>query len=337
MIQPCCIGDVILATATLKALRRAYEHAHLTWAIGRWSKPAIAHHPLIDAWIDTGDRALPLYTMGDFTRFVWQLRAGQFDLAVSLVRSPLMSLAVGLSGIPIRAGLDSHGRGFGYNVRVPIDPNTPRHEAEIYLDVVRALGIDTADCYANVPISDRDREQVQQKLAKHGISGRFVVINPAGGQNPGMQMDVKRFPPELFATLADRLGLSTVIIGGPKDHTIVDAMIKAMRTPAISFVGSLSFGEIAALATFAQGYIGNDTGLTHLAAATGAKTIMILGPTDPIRYAPYAPNAIAIWKPATVSRGGVRTGSPQSWDWGRDGISVDDAFEQIARFLGLNR
>ena len=60
-------------------------------------------------------------------------------MAVSLVRSPLMSLAVYLAGIPLRAGLDSGGRGFGYNLRVPIDPAAREHESEIYLKVVSAI------------------------------------------------------------------------------------------------------------------------------------------------------------------------------------------------------
>lgn len=134
LILPCCIGDVVMATATLKALRRAYPSAHLTWAVGSWSKPTIERHPDIDELLDTGADALPVKTVGGFIRFVRQLRAGHYDLAVSLVRSPLMSLALAFTGIPYRAGLDSAGRGFGYNIRAPIDPDVPRNEAEIYLE-----------------------------------------------------------------------------------------------------------------------------------------------------------------------------------------------------------
>ena len=118
LILPCCIGDVVMATATLQALRRGWPEAHITWAVGGWSKQAVDHHPLLDAILDTGPAALPVKSPHGFVRFVSQLRGGHFDLAVSLVRSPLMSLAVRLSGIPQRAGLDSAGRGFGYNLRV---------------------------------------------------------------------------------------------------------------------------------------------------------------------------------------------------------------------------
>lgn len=338
LILPCCIGDVVLATAALQALRRAYPQAYIAWAAGSWSKPAIEHHDLLDAVIDTGAAALPVRTPGGMLRFVRQLRAGKFDLAVSLVRSPLMSLAVLLSGIPQRAGIDSGGRGFGYKIRAMVDPNIPRHEAEVYLDVIRALGVDVIGCLANVPVFDADREAVRANLTALGVDGAYLVINPAGGRNPGMVLDVKRYPPEQLAALANRLAsaynLRIVVIAGPSDGDLVSVVSERLDAPAASFVGALSFGEIAALAHDARLYIGNDTGLTHLAAAAGATTAMILGPSDPQRYAPFAPAALALWKPTAVQRGGVAAGAPADWDWSRDGISVDDAERQIRAWLG---
>ncbi|MBI5667208.1 MAG: glycosyltransferase family 9 protein [Chloroflexi bacterium] len=337
LILPCCIGDVVLATATLAALRRGYPNAHIAWAVGSWSKGAVEHHPLLDAVLDTGPAALPVKSPRGLLRFVRQLRAGRFDLAVSLVRSPLMSAAVWLSGIPHRAGLDSGGRGFGYTVRAPVDPRQPRHEAEIYLDVTRALGLDVTSCRANAPVRDADRASVQALLAQQGVHHPFVVINPAGGRNPGMALDAKRWPPANFAALADRLaarfGAQVVLVGGPEDRGLLDEVANRMQTPALKLAGTLSFRQIAALASLARLYVGNDTGLTHLAAAAGAPTAMILGPSDPARYAPFADNALTLWKPARVVPAGVVGGVPDDWDWSRDGISVDEAEAHIAAFV----
>ncbi len=337
LILPCCIGDVVLATATLQALRRAYPQTEIVWAVGSWSKPAIERHRLLDGIIDTGSSALPVKSPRGLLRFVRQLRAGKFDLAVSLVRSPLMSIALLLSGIPNRAGLDSAGRGFGYTVRARVDPNVPRHEAEVYLDVARALGIDTANCRANVPVDEADRLAVRAKLRERGIERAYLVINPAGGRNPGMVMDVKRYPLEKMAALANcfasAYGAGVVVVAGPDDAPLVDEVSAHLGVPAARFVGELTFGEIAALARESMIYIGNDTGLTHLAAAAGARTVMILGPSDPARYAPFAPNALALWKPTAVKAGGVAAGSPTDWDWTRDGIGVREAERAIWKWL----
>lgn len=330
ILLPCCIGDVVLGTATLFALRRAYPNAHITWAVGRWSRPALDGHDLLNELLDTGEGALPIHSVASLRAFAAQLRAGKFDLAVSLVRSPWMSLAVWLARIPYRAGLDSAGRGFGYNIRARINPRTVRHEAEIYLDVPRALGIDTTDCWANVPVRE----------SRSGDEP-YIVVNPAGGRNPGMVMDSKRYPPAELAEVANRIARAVkakiIVIAGKEDQPLVDAVTAHLDRPPAQFVGVLTFRQIAALAHGARLYIGNDTGLTHLAAAAGAKTVMILGPTDPKRYAPFAPDAIALWKPATVAQTGVAAGVPTDWDWARDGISVDEAERQIRKFLGISR
>jgi len=334
LILPCCIGDVVMATATLKALHRGYPNAHITWAVGSWSRKAIEDHDLLDDLLDTGKDALPVKSRAAMRQFVGQLRAGDFDLAVSLVRSPLMSAAVLMAGIPYRAGLNSAGRGFGYNIRAKVDPAVSRHEGQIYLNVARALKLDTSDCYANVPVRLAHRTKIRGLIGAHG---KYIVLNPAGGQNPGMMMDAKRWPPTNFAALADRLAAQTgsriVLIGGPNDHAISEAVLAAMTAPALDFTGKFSFGEIAALAADSLLYVGNDTGLTHFAAAAGAKTVMILGPTDPARYAPFTSDSLALWKTIALPAGGVASGIPQDWDWARDGITVDEAFDQIMAFL----
>jgi len=337
IILPCCIGDVVMGTTVLQALRRTYADAHIEWAVGRWSRGVIEAHPDLDGLLDTGNAALPVRQPGDFLRFVRAVRAGNYDLIVSLIASGWMSLAASLMGSPVRAGLDSGGRGFGYTVRVPYSLFNVRHQAEIYLDVVRALGIDTTEIRAHIPVAEADQSRVRARLGETGITGEYLVLNPAGGRNPGMIMDSKRYPPAGLAQLGERIAArekrAVVVIGGRDDGALVDSVAGHLSTPPARFIGALTFGEIGALAAGASLYIGNDTGLTHLAAAVGAPTVMILGPTDPRRYAPYSDNAIALWKPARVQRGGVGDGTPPSWNWATDGISVEDAAHEIDQFL----
>ncbi len=336
VLRPCCIGDVVIATAALQALRRAYPEAHITFAVSQWARPIVEGHPAVDEILDTGPAALPVKSPRYFIRFVRQLRGGQYDLAVSLVRSPLMSLAVWLSRIPYRVGLDSDGRGFGYNLRAPVSPDVPRHEAEIYLDAVRILGLDIDTAYPYIPVTSEAKAAVRAILAEYGIGERYVVINPAGGSNPGMVMDAKRWPVENFAALADwlhtHLSADIVLVGGPKDGQLIQQMQQHMQSHSVPFVGTLTFPEIAALAHGAQLYVGNDTGLTHFAAATGIRTVMILGPSDPARYAPYNPNTLAIWRPYTLS-GGVNKGVPEGWTWQTHGITFPEALNQIENWL----
>jgi ADP-heptose:LPS heptosyltransferase len=335
-ILPCCIGDVVMATAALAALRDAHPQAHITWAVGSWSRQAIEFHPAVNEILDTGTEAIPVKTWKGFWEFVGKARAGRYDIAVSLLRSPLMSLALLLSGIPKRAGLDSNGRGFGYNYKAKIDPNETRHEAEVYLDVVKALGIKTEGYRANLPVLDSARSEVDEILAQKAIK-QYIILNPAGGSNPGMEMSIKRWPVENFAEVGDWLAMETgaqlVLLGGPQDEELLTKLRETLRTQSISFVGKLSFPQIGALAAGAMLYLGNDTGLTHLAAASGAKTAMILGPSDPKRYAPFTEKSITLWKETRLNAGGVAAADTSAWDWAWDGITANDALAQLRQFL----
>lgn len=326
-----------MATPVLRALRRAYPRAHITWAIGGWSRTVIERHPDLNAVLDTGAAALPVKSVGGFWRFVAQLRTGEFDLAISLVRSPLMSAAIALSGIPHRAGLDSAGRGFGYTVRAAIDPLEERHESEIYLDVPRTLGLDTSGLWASVPIQAEDAQAAQVMLDSLGVKSPFLLMNPTGGTNPGMILDAKRYPPPLFAQLADglsqALNLPLVLIGGKNDAPILDAVQHELNQPVPVVMGGLNLRGAAALSAQADLYVGNDTGLTHLAAASGATTVMMMGPTSPKRYAPYTQDSLVLWKPVVIARGGVAVNETAEWDWTRDGITPADAQSQILAWL----
>ena len=337
IIRPCCIGDVVMATAALSALRETYPQAHITFAVGSWSAAAIANHPALDAIMDSGDAALPSRSTTDLLRFVRKLRTGRFDLAVSLVRSPMMSLAVLLSGIPLRAGLDSAGRGFGYNLRIPVDPAAREHESAIYLRVVSAIAGRTCQAYANLPIDAVAKRDIERRLMSESITGRIIVAHPGGGNNPGMAMDHKRYPPEQLADLLDRVAreknATPILIGGPGDEELVAAVLERLSFPAIVWVNQLSFADIAALAALSLCYIGNDTGMTHLAAAAGAATVMMMGPSDPQRYAPHTENHLVLWKPTALTTGGVSPTSASHWDWARDGFSVENGSAQILAFL----
>ena len=330
-VRPCCIGDVVMATAALSTLRQTFPQAHISWAVGPWSARAVEHHAAIDAILNIGDD-MPLRTPARLLRFVRRLRAGDFDLAVSLVRSPLMSLAILLAGIPVRAGLDSGGRGFGYNLRVPIDPAVREHESEIYLKLISAIAGDEVQAYANLPVTEAAKTAVRARLAAEDVGAPFIVAHPGGGVNPGARMTSKRFPPQHLAETLNRVaatGASLILLGGPGDGALVAEVERHLEVRALSWVGRLSFQEIGALAAEALVYIGNDSGLTHLAAASGAKTVMLMGATDPRRYAPYTSDHLALWKPIELdaARG--------SWDWARDGFTADEAFAQIMAYLAL--
>lgn len=338
IVLPCCIGDVVNGTAVLVALRRAYPNAHIAWAVGSWSRAVLDQQSMLDALIETGPDAVPAANPTALLRFVRLLRQGRYELAVSLVRSPRASLALWLTGIPVRAGLDSAGRGFGYNVRAPIDPNEERSEAEIYLDVLRALGlsVDQITTHLDIPVSALERARAE--IDALGISGRFVVINTSGGNNPGMSMASKRYPPERLAQVIEGLrasGVDVVLVAGRGDSDAATAVQRHLEEPVAASVGTLAALELVAFASQGAGYIGFDTGLTHAAAAAGVPTVMIMGPTSPARYGPHNHAGVAVWRPVQVAASGVGGREQVAFDWARDGVAPEGVIATALKHFGL--
>ncbi|MCU0480158.1 MAG: glycosyltransferase family 9 protein, partial [Anaerolineae bacterium] len=326
IIKPCCIGDVVMTTALLRAIRGAYPQAHITYAVGRWSMGALDGQTAIDNVVDIGESSNPAKGVRGLWRLVRQLRTLNCDMAFIPDRSPLLGLAVWLAGIPHRVGLDSAGRGFAHTVRAVVHPHEEANEGEIYLRLARAINLAANGFYTHIDIPHDAQTHIDRLLTENGIQAPYVVIHPAGGANPGMLMSSKRWLPHNFAQVADWLyqtyGATLILIGAKTDMPIVQAVIDHLHSPYQNWAGELNLMQIGALGASALLYIGNDTGLTHLVAATGAKTVMILGPSSPKRYAPFNPNALAIWKPTSLPAGGVSE-ADFDWDWVRDGVSVD--------------
>ncbi len=335
ILKPCCIGDVVMTTPLLMAIRATYPQAHITFAVGEWSMGALEGQVAIDHLLNIGVSANPAKSLRGIGRLVRQLRHEKADLAFIPDRSPLLGLAIWLAGIKHRVGLDSDGRGFAHTVRVAVHPDEEVNEGAIYLRLAEAIGITTDNIFTHVDIPSHAEKMIQAMLIAHGISAPYIVIHAGGGANPGMVMSSKRWLPAHFAKVAETLcddNISLILIGAKTDMPIIQAVIDHLAIPYHNWAGELSLMQIGALGRMARVYIGNDTGLTHLVAGAGGKTVMILGPSSPKRYAPYSPNALAIWKPVPLPTQGV-AGTGDDWDWERNGVGVDEALTAIEQFL----
>lgn len=301
VIKPCCVGDVLLSTPLIAALRRAYPEARIDYAVGPWSRPMLENNPHLDGLVDCPDEVgmgSGRYSWGEYRALVDRLRAVGYQATLVLDRSPLIGLLPYFAGIRHRAGLDSKGRGFSLTLRVPVA--RLRNEAETYLDVARAIGIFVAEPKPEFYPSPEAEQNVVDFLSSLGnMSRRLVAIHPAGGKNPGMKLASKRWPAERFAAVGDLLQreaqVQVVLIGGPGDEEIAQAVAGSMKEKALNLTGRLNWGETGALLKRCALFIGNDTGAMHLATAVGTPTVAIFGPSDPRIYGPLGRQSIALW------------------------------------------
>ncbi len=334
ILKPCCLGDVLLATPVIAAMKRAFPQAQIDFAVGSWARPVVANNPHLRRVIDTDKVGQGPFGWREVWSLAKQLRANRYDLCLTLDRSPRVGLVAWLAAIPLRAGLDSRARGFAHNIRIPVPPI--RYEPELYLDVPRALIPQTARSKFEFEPSqffpiDEDKAAVEKFLnewrlaigdwREAEIANRQspiairVAIHPGGGNNPGTYLPSKRWPADRFAAIADRLideyDAQVILVGGQSDSELTRAVRAAMRHPvadltgledlsglkpqAIDLTGQLNFGQLGALYQKCALMIGNDSGVLHLANAVGTPVVGLYGPSDPRVYGPYDAKSLALW------------------------------------------
>jgi heptosyltransferase II len=291
IIKPCCLGDVLLATATVRALSEARPDLQLEFLVSDWARAALTENPRLTRIVPSGVEGSD-FSPSEFGALVKKLQEEKYAAALVLDRSPRLNLLPLLAKIPRSAGLDSRHRGFALNVRASVSP-VLKHEAEVYLDVVRALGVEPQNPRTEFIPPHSDNQKYKQKTAGLGITRArpLAVIHPGGGYNPDTKVLSKRWLPENFGEIAARLareGYQVVVIGANTDRALVETVVATTNDPqVINACESFNLGETGALLSQARLFVGNDTGIMHLAVACGAAVVAVYGPSSPVSYAPY--------------------------------------------------
>lgn len=288
--MPSWIGDGVMATPTLRALRLLWPEAHIT-ALARAPVRAVLDAcPWIDRFVTVrhARRGMPDgRRVGPFP-LAARLTAGKFDTAILLPNSFRSALLARMAGIPRRIGYDRDGRGFLLTDRLlPMRTKgkfVPVPTRDYYLGIARYLGSVNPDPTMQLNTRPEDDRRADELLRAGGFDterGRLVMLNP--GANYG---EAKMWSPDRFAAVAERctrdFGATVAVTGAPKERAIIDQLIAAARTPVLDLPRmGLELGVLKSVIRRAAIVITNDTGPRHVAAAMGVPVVTIFGPTDP--------------------------------------------------------
>jgi ADP-heptose:LPS heptosyltransferase len=262
------IGDAVLSTGLLDHLMRAHPEARFTIVCGRVAEGVFRRMPRLDRLIAVEKRRYSLHWLE-----IWgQLATTRWDLVVDLRASAIAWLLWTRDRKIIQGGRRPGHRLTHLAALLGVEPPP--------LPVIWTAPEDSARAAALLP------------------EGRpWLVLGPTANWHR------KVWPAERFAELALRLtspdgvfpGAGIAILGGPGDQE------RSMATPvltalpqALDLVGKLDLPEVAAVLARAAMFIGNDSGLMHLAAAAGAPTLGLFGPTPSDEYGPAGPKAQAV-------------------------------------------
>jgi heptosyltransferase-2/heptosyltransferase-3 len=222
-------------------------------------------------------------------------------------------------------------------------PRPGQHETELYLSVLATIGVAPAGLEPEYRVSTDALDRTRTLLSDTHMP--LVVIHPGGAVNPGTSMPEKRWPAisygELATALVNDLDASVVLVGSDTDREATQIAKDFADAPVLDLSGQLSIGDLAAVAQQADLYVGNDSGMSHLACAVGTPTVTIFGPTSPRRYRPLGANAFICAPDASRRQSAdgrdLRRLQPVDPSLDISLVSLDEVFEACRRALQTSR
>ena len=283
---PNWVGDVVMATPALRALRRALPGARIAVALKDYVVPVISGATDVDLVIPIGSRGEKL------PRGAWslarRLRAERFDAAILLTNSLTSAIPVCLARIPYRVGYSGDWRRPLLSERIdprrgPDGARLPIPMTRFYLELLEHVGIPAAGPEYELPVAAADRTAARRLLVGLGWDPK----RPLAAINPGARFgSSKLWLPDRFAEVARRLvrdrDFQVVILCGPGEEEIAgqiardagEGVLDTSRSPA-------PLDVLRGLLDQVQLVVTTDTGPRHMATALGRPTVVIMGSTHP--------------------------------------------------------
>ncbi len=275
LVQLRRLGDVVLTTALLEDLRRAFPHTPIDFLVGEGAAPLLEHHPAI--------RERLVYDRKHPTRTWRAVRRRGYDWIVDPQSSPRTAPLALVSGSPVRAGFAVRGWGWVYTHRLPRAGRAVEYVPRERQRLLELLGVRVGPVRTSLALTEQERAAGRALLTSHGTRGDapVVALVLSAGES------AKEWPPGHFALLSDGLawaGIQVVLFEMPGDSEKASRASQGSRAFArISVPGLRNF--MSALAA-CDALVSADTGPAHIATALRVPRVTIFGPEPPAAWAP---------------------------------------------------
>ncbi|NNE44955.1 MAG: glycosyltransferase family 9 protein [Gemmatimonadetes bacterium] len=329
IVRPRGLGDVVLSSAVIDALTRAWPDARLDFITERASRELLEPDARLDGifLLDGEDRDARIRGGGLRSAVSW-VRERSPDLLLDLFSNPRTAWLTAMSGVPFRVGLDKRVRRFAYNVRVPRFHGPPEEDhrwaRDVQLDFLRNAGIRWAgEAKASVALTPEDAAFAERVLPDLGYAPgtSFATVLPGGS------WESKRWSVEGFAAAgraaAECLGAPTLVCWGPPEREDAEAIASRLGD-AGRLAPPSRLREMAALLARSALTVSTDCLGRHFAVVQGVPTVGIFGTTDPRDWTP--PDG-----PHRTVRGGPEEGYPSLRDFPADAVvaAVRDLLAEV--------
>jgi len=275
------IGDTVLSTPSLIALRRFLPEAQIDILLEDWVAPVLKG-------LDSGVNILPVgKSFGNRISVATKLFSADYDVAFNLHGGPTSTFFVLASGATERIGYSHYQYKPLYTQILSSSSDfwkrEDTHSVEQQLALLGHVGVPVSDLPATtLGIEQTALQSIKSKL--EGV-GDFALMHPAAA------FETKQWDVGKFVRVAEFLyerGITTVATVAKKERAILDELITSSKIPIIGF-DDLTLPEVTALASRSKIFVGNDSGIAHIAAAVGVPPVVIFGSSNVSHWRPWGP------------------------------------------------
>jgi heptosyltransferase-2 len=296
IFSPNWIGDTVISTALVSLIKKEFPASAIVIAANKYVYPLWEANPLVKEIWRCELRGVSYII--SYIKFFFKLKKNRFDLAIILPHCFRYALFAFFAGIPLRAAYNIGPRKIflthhlDYNVSL-----RDEHMLDNYLAILSLLGIKSG-C----------REPVLRVAAENEIkANNFFKINQIAkdeviiGIGPGaIYGKAKRWPKEKYVEIIGLLSSEyrprIFVFTGPKEKILADWFKENVHNPSVIFIDHYSLSEVMSLIKKCGLFIGNDSGLAHIASAMDIRTISLFGSTSPQWTAPCGEKNITLKK-----------------------------------------
>ena len=280
------IGDTVLATPSLHALRRFLPDARIDVLLEDWVAPLLEGSSEVDrvVTVERKSTASRLFV-------AHRLRAENYDVVYNLHGGSTAALLTRATGARHRVGFADYAYARLHNHAAPPSSELwgreKTHSVEQQLALLGWTGVPVTDRPATrLAVTTGAASNVARRLREAGVreSDRFALIHPAAA------FDTKTWAAENFARIVEHLagrGLAAVAVAAPNEAQVVANLRERSSAPLVSFT-DLRLPEITALAARAALFVGNDSGVAHIAAAVRVPQVVVFGSSNVAHWRPWA-------------------------------------------------
>ena len=277
------IGDTVLATPSLFALKRFLPNAQVDILVEDWVAPVLDNHPHVD-------NVIALERGGFMTRarVARELRAANYDVVYNLHGGTTATFLTRATGARHRVGFKSYQYGQLHNHQAPspllLWQQQKTHSVEQQLALLGWTGVPVTDRpRTSLGISPKAAETVERLLVEAELSGQnFALIHPAAA------FATKQWAAEKFARVVEFLaerGISSVAIAAPNEQALLEQLRSQTSVNVVTF--ALSLPEVTSLAARSRLFVGNDSGIAHIAAAVRTPSVVVFGSSNIAHWRPW--------------------------------------------------